>query len=78
MINLICFSFISKVPGEKSQLDNGKLINVAYAEQNGRAYTSIGGYLINQGLMTKDEIIWFNQWKSFLQITLQKWIIFLI
>lgn len=40
----------------KIQLDNGKLINVAYAEQNGRAYTSIGGYLISQGLMTKDEM----------------------
>lgn len=40
----------------KIQLNNGYLINVGYAGQNGREYTSIGLYLINNGYLTKDEM----------------------
>lgn len=33
----------------KVQLDNGKIINVGFANQNGQQYKSIGKYMINKG-----------------------------
>lgn len=33
----------------KVQLDNGEIINIGYANQNGRRYKSIGKYMVSQG-----------------------------
>jgi membrane-bound lytic murein transglycosylase A len=33
------------------QLDTGEIINVGYANQNGRTYNSVGKHMINQGLL---------------------------
>ena len=40
----------------KIQLDNGKLINVGYAEQNGWPYTGIGNYMLEKGYLTKNDL----------------------
>jgi membrane-bound lytic murein transglycosylase A len=37
------------------KLDNGDLIQVGYADQNGQAYNSIGRILIERGELTKDQ-----------------------
>ncbi|WP_419771239.1 MAG: murein transglycosylase A [Candidatus Marinarcus sp.] len=39
----------------KIQLDTGEIINVGYANQNGHAYSSVGKYMIEHGLITKSE-----------------------
>lgn len=49
--------FFLQIQGSgKIQLDNGELLNVGYAAQNGWPYFSIGTYLINEGHLTKDEM----------------------
>lgn len=40
----------------KADLGNGKIISVLYDGQNGRPYRSIGKYLIDKGVMTKDSM----------------------
>lgn len=40
----------------KIQLTNGEMINLGYAGQNGRAYTSIGKYFIEKELISKEEV----------------------
>ena len=49
--------FLLHVQGSgKILLDNGELINVGYAEQNGRKFKGIGMYMLNRGYITKDEL----------------------
>jgi membrane-bound lytic murein transglycosylase A len=49
--------FLLHVQGSgKILLDNGELINVGYAEQNGRKFKGIGTYMLNRGYITKDEL----------------------
>lgn len=38
------------------QLENGEVIRVGYAGSNGRQYSSLGRYLINQGLITREQM----------------------
>ena len=60
--------FFLQIQGSgKIQFEDGKIINVAYAEQNGRSYTSIGSYMFSQGYLTKEDLSvqgmkkWFNE-----------------
>ena len=49
--------FLLHVQGSgKILLDNGELINVGYAEQNGREFKGIGTYMLNCGYISKDEL----------------------
>ncbi len=49
--------FLLHVQGSgKVLLDNGDLINVGYAEQNGRKFKGIGMYMLNKGYITKNEL----------------------
>lgn len=49
--------FFLQVQGSgKIKLNNGTIINVGYAGQNGREYTAVGKYMIQQGYLTKEEI----------------------
>lgn len=49
--------FLLHVQGSgKVLLDTGELINVGYAEQNGRKFKGIGMYMVNHGYITKDEL----------------------
>jgi len=49
--------FLLHVQGSgKVLLDNGELINVGYAEQNGRKFKGIGTYMLNRGYISKDEL----------------------
>lgn len=49
--------FFLQVQGSgKIKLDNGQLINVGYSEQNGRKYSGVGTYMLNQGYLTKEEL----------------------
>ncbi len=49
--------FLLHVQGSgKVLLDTGELINVGYAEQNGRKFKGIGMYMLNKGYITKDEL----------------------
>ena len=49
--------FLLHVQGSgKVLLDNGEIINVGYAEQNGRKFKGIGMYMLNKGYITKDEL----------------------
>ena len=49
--------FLLHVQGSgKILLDNGELINVGYAEQNGRKFKGIGNYMLDRGYITKDEL----------------------
>lgn len=49
--------FLLHVQGSgKILLDNGELINVGYAEQNGRKFKGIGTYMLNRGYISKDEL----------------------
>lgn len=49
--------FLLHVQGSgKILLDNGELINVGYAEQNGRKFKGIGTYMLNKGYISKDEL----------------------
>jgi membrane-bound lytic murein transglycosylase A len=38
------------------ELENGKSVTVGYAEKNGRPYRSIGRYLLDRGLIEKEEV----------------------
>lgn len=38
------------------ELENGKALTVGYAEKNGHPYRSIGKYLLDRGLLVKEEI----------------------
>lgn len=38
------------------QLDGGEIINISYANQNGRKYVSIGKKMISDGYLTKEEV----------------------
>jgi membrane-bound lytic murein transglycosylase A len=50
-------AFLLHVQGSgKVLLDTGELINVGYAEQNGRKFKGIGMYMLNKGYITKDEL----------------------
>ena len=40
----------------KIQLENGKILNVGYAEQNGRKYFGIGSYMLKEGYINKEEM----------------------
>ena len=49
--------FLLHVQGSgKILLDSGELINVGYAEQNGRKFKGIGTYMLNRGYIGKDEL----------------------
>ncbi len=49
--------FFLQVQGSgKIQLDDGRIINVGYAEQNGRKYFGVGKYLLDEGYITKEEM----------------------
>jgi membrane-bound lytic murein transglycosylase A len=50
-------AFLLHVQGSgKVLLDTGELINIGYAEQNGRKFKGIGMYMLNKGYITKDEL----------------------
>ncbi|MFA9238520.1 MAG: murein transglycosylase A [Candidatus Paceibacteria bacterium] len=38
------------------QLENGKIINVGYGQQNGWPFTGIGSYMLEKGYVTKNEM----------------------
>lgn len=38
------------------KLTNGKVLLLGYADSNGRAYTAIGKYFVDQGILTKENI----------------------
>ena len=40
----------------KIQLENGKIINVGYGQQNGWPFTGIGSYMLEKGYVTKNEM----------------------
>jgi membrane-bound lytic murein transglycosylase A len=49
--------FLLHVQGSgKVLLDNGELINVGYAEQNGRKFKGLGTYMLEKGYINKDEL----------------------
>lgn len=49
--------FFLQVQGSgKIQLDSGEILNIGYAGQNGRAYTSIGRYFIDNEIISKEDI----------------------
>ncbi|RBQ26618.1 murein transglycosylase A [Aliarcobacter lanthieri] len=49
--------FFLQVQGSgKIQLDNGEIINIGYAGQNGRPYTSIGRYFIDNEIIAREDI----------------------
>ena len=49
--------FLLHVQGSgKVLLDNGELINVGYAEQNGRKFKGVGTYMLEKGYISKDEL----------------------
>jgi membrane-bound lytic murein transglycosylase A len=49
-------AFFLEVQGSgRVQLDTGATIRIAYADQNGRPYQSIGRYLVDKGELTLDE-----------------------
>jgi membrane-bound lytic murein transglycosylase A len=49
-------AFFLEVQGSgRVQLDDGKTIRLAYADQNGQPYRSIGRYLVDRGELTLDE-----------------------
>jgi len=49
--------FFLEVQGSgKVQLDNNTTINVGYSNQNGHKYSSIGKYLIQKGVIAKEDI----------------------
>lgn len=46
-------AFFLQIQGSgRAQLPNGQMIRIAYADHNGRPYSSIGQWLVNQGEMT--------------------------
>ena len=58
--------FFLQVQGSgKIKLENGKIINVGYAEQNGRKYNGVGSYMLSQGYLTKEEMSAQNMKKFF-------------
>ncbi len=49
--------FLLHVQGSgKILLNNGNLINVGYAEQNGRKFKGVGNYMLSKGYIGKDEL----------------------
>ncbi len=49
-------AFLLEVQGSgRIALDDGTVIRLAYADQNGQPYRSIGRYLVSQGAMSVDE-----------------------
>ncbi|MAD42973.1 MAG: peptidoglycan N-acetylmuramoylhydrolase [Arcobacter sp.] len=49
--------FFMQIQGSgRVQLNDGKIINIGYANQNGRKYFAIGKYLIKEGYLTKEEV----------------------
>jgi len=61
--NVICYTdsridlYFLEVQGSgKVKLQNGEMINIGYANQNGHKYSSIGKYLINQNYISKENI----------------------
>jgi membrane-bound lytic murein transglycosylase A len=50
-------AFFLEVQGSgRVQLSDGTTIRLAYADQNGHPYRSVGRYLVDQGVMTLDEV----------------------
>lgn len=50
-------AFFLQVQGSgRLELPDGRLLRVGYADQNGRPYRAIGKWLVEQGLMAKDEV----------------------
>ena len=48
--------FFLQIQGSgKVQLDNGKIINVGYANQNGREYKSVGKYMLKNGFLKRNK-----------------------
>ncbi len=61
--NPICYvddevaRFFLEVQGSgRIKLDNGETLNVAYANQNGHKYTSIGRYMIEKGYLKQEDV----------------------
>jgi len=49
--------FFLQVQGSgKIKLDDGRIINIGYSEQNGRKYFGVGKYLLDKGYITKEEM----------------------
>lgn len=49
--------FFLQVQGSgRIKFEDGKMINIGYAEQNGRKYFGVGKYLLDQGYLTKEEL----------------------
>ena len=49
--------FFLEVQGSgRVKLDNGEMLYVAYADQNGHRYTSIGRYMIEKGYIKREEL----------------------
>lgn len=49
-------AFLLEVQGSgRVQLEDGTVIRLAYADQNGQPYRSIGRYLVNQGALTVEQ-----------------------
>lgn len=50
-------AFFLHVQGSgRIRLDDGELMKVGYAAKNGREYSSIGKYMLDEGFLTKEEI----------------------
>jgi membrane-bound lytic murein transglycosylase A len=55
-VDSVVDAFFLEVQGSgRVQLDDGSTIRVAYADQNGQPYRSIGRYLVDKGEMTLEE-----------------------
>ena len=49
--------FFMQIQGSgRVQLNDGEIINIGYANQNGRKYFAIGKHLIEEGYLTKEEV----------------------
>jgi len=50
-------AFFAEIQGSvRVRLDDGKVVRLNYADKNGHAYTAVGRFLIERGVVSKDEI----------------------
>lgn len=54
--NPIDLQFLQIQGSGRVQLENGRQLRIAYADQNGYPYKPIGRWLVEQGQLTKDEV----------------------
>jgi membrane-bound lytic murein transglycosylase A len=54
--NPIDLQFLQIQGSGRVQLENGRQLRIAYADQNGHPYKPVGRWLVEQGQLTKDEV----------------------